>query len=123
VPVGVGVRVIELTSPRFPESSAQILPEHAKEFDRIVAVMNAIPSTTVLVIGHADQLGSEAANQAISSARAAAVVDYLVSAGIDPARLASRAVGASDLLTLNNDEASLALNRRTEFVVYGLLLG
>jgi hypothetical protein len=31
-------------------------------------------------------------------------------------------VGEADLLTLNNDDAALALNRRTEFVFYGLLI-
>ena len=41
--------------------------------------------------------------------------------GISPERLSSRAVGDTDLLTLNDDAASLALNRRTEFVLYGLL--
>jgi hypothetical protein len=29
VPIGVGVRVLELNSVRFPEGSAEILPEHA----------------------------------------------------------------------------------------------
>ena len=42
--------------------------------------------------------------------------------GITPSRLSSRAVGEADLLTLNNDAAALALNRRTEFVFYGLLM-
>ena len=49
-------------------------------------------------------------------------MNYMVSQGIDPARLASRAVGENDLLTLNDDAAALALNKRTEFVLFGLLL-
>ena len=53
--------------------------------------------------------------------RADAVVAYMVSQGIDPARLSSRAVGENDLLTLNDDAAALALNKRTEFVLTGLL--
>jgi outer membrane protein OmpA-like peptidoglycan-associated protein len=122
VPIGVGVRVVELTSSRFPEGSSEVVPEYAKELDRLVAVMNAFPTTTVLVIGHADQIGDEQSNYVLSAARAAAVVDYLTTrAGIAASRLASRAVGENDLLTLNSDEASLAMNRRTEFVVYGLL--
>jgi outer membrane protein OmpA-like peptidoglycan-associated protein len=43
--------------------------------------------------------------------------------GIDASRLSSRAVGESDLLSLNDDETALELNRRTEFVIYGTLLG
>ena len=121
VPPTVGVRVVELTSTRFPEGSADILPPHALELDRIAAIMNALPNITVLVIGHADQRGDEVQNYQISAARADAVVDYLVAQGIAPSRLSSRAVGEQDLLTLNNDDAALALNRRTEIVLSGLL--
>jgi len=85
--------------------------------------MNALPNITALVIGHADQRGDEAANFAISEARADSVTRYLASRGVAPSRLASRAVGEADLLTLDNDAAAFALNRRTEFVFFGLLIG
>ena len=123
VPANVGVRVLEMTSSRFPAGGADILPDHGRELDRIGAVMNALPNTTVLVIGHADQRGSEETNYAVSEARARAVVSHLVDFGIDASRLSSRAVGESDLLSLNDDETALELNRRTEFVIYGTLLG
>jgi outer membrane protein OmpA-like peptidoglycan-associated protein len=123
VPVNVGVRVIELNSPRFPEGSAEVLPEHALELDRAAAVLNALPNVTAIVVGHADQRGESATNYLLSEERAQAVVRYFVTQGITPSRLASRAVGEEDLLTLDNDEAALALNRRTEFVFYGLLAG
>lgn len=123
VPANVGVRVLEMTSSRFPAGSSDILPDHGLELDRIGTVMNALPNTTVLVIGHADQRGSEATNFAVSEARARAVVSHLVSFGIDASRLSSRAVGESDLLSLNDDDTAHELNRRTEFVIYGTLLG
>jgi outer membrane protein OmpA-like peptidoglycan-associated protein len=122
VPRHVGVRVVELTSVRFPEGSAEVLPPHALELDRVVSIMNALPNVTVLVIGHADQRGSDLANYEISEERADAVVDYIAAHGIEPSRLSSRAVGETDLLTLNNEPAALELNRRTEFVFYGLLM-
>ena len=122
VPISVGVRVIEMQSPRFGENSAQIIPSHAAQLDRAVAVMNALPNISCVVIGHADQRGDPTRNYEISADRAQSVVDYMASQGIDPARLSSRAVGASDLLTLNNDAVAFELNRRTEFVFYGLLV-
>lgn len=122
VPISVGARVIELNSARFPAGTADILPDHARELDRVVSIMNALPNISVLVIGHADQRGDDVANFAISDARARAVVNYLIYLGISPARLASRAAGESDLLTLGDDDASLALNRRTEFIFGGLLI-
>ena len=68
---------------------------------------------------HADQRGDETNNYVVSEQRADAIVDYLVSQGIAPSRLSSRAVGEADLLTLDNEPAALALNRRTEFVLLG----
>jgi outer membrane protein OmpA-like peptidoglycan-associated protein len=122
VPRGLGVRVVELTSTRFPEGSAEVRPSHGLELDRIVSVMNALPSVTVLMVGHADQRGDEVANYKLSAARAEAVAGYIIAHGIAASRVSSRAVGETDLLTLNNDEAALTLNRRTEFILYGLIL-
>ena len=122
VPISVGARVIELNSARFPEGTADILPDHARELDRVVNVMNALPNISVLVIGHADQRGDDLTNFAISDERARAVVNYLIYLGIAPARLSSRAAGEADLLALGDDDASLALNRRTEFIFGGLLI-
>ena len=122
VPVGVGVRVLELNSVRFAEGSAEITPEHAAQFDRVAAVMTAYPNITVVVVGHADQRGSDATNLVLAQRRADAVVGYLASLGIDGSRLSARSVGEADLLTVDDDEASLALNRRTEFIIYGLFV-
>ena len=85
--------------------------------------MNALPHTSALIIGHADQRGDWLTNYNLSEQRALAVKNYVATGGISADRLSSRAVGENDLLTLNDDAAALALNRRTEFVLYGLLLG
>jgi outer membrane protein OmpA-like peptidoglycan-associated protein len=122
VPLTVGVRVIELNSARFPSGSATILPAHAEELSRVVRVMNALPNVSVLVVGHADQVGPNDANYALSVVRAQAVVNYLIFSGISASRISSRGVGTSDLLTNAGDDVSLALNRRTEFIFIGLLV-
>ena len=88
-----------------------------------MTIMNALPNTSALIIGHADQRGDSLTNYNLSEQRALAVKNYVASHGIALERLSSRAVGESDLLTLNDDAAALALNRRTEIVFYGLLLG
>jgi peptidoglycan-binding protein ArfA len=122
VPIGVGVRVVELTSSRFPAGETAITLRHGAELQRMVAVMNALPHVTVMVVGHADQVGDEQSNMTLSERRAQAVVDFMVDQGVESARLSARAVGESDLLSLADDDAALALNRRTEFVVFGALI-
>jgi len=121
VPPSVGVRVIEMNALRFNEGSSEVTPEYAPELNRVVNLMRALPSVTVLVIGHADQTGLSAANLQLSQDRATAIIDYLVAQGISPDRLSGQGVGSRDLLTTQTSTAGLALNRRTEFVFYGLL--
>lgn len=122
VPIQIGVRVLDADSVRFPDGSAAILPEHALQLDRVVNVLNALTHVDVLIVGHSDQRGSNEQNFQISRDRAQAVADYFVAGGVSALRINSRAVGEEDLLTDNVDAASLALNRRTEFVFYGLLV-
>lgn len=121
VPASVGVRVIEMNSARFGEGEAQLVPEHTVQFDRVAAVLQALPHVTVLVIGHADQRGDDQRNRELSENRASTVVDYLAYLGVEPTRLSMRGAGETDLLTLDDDQHALALNRRTEFVFYGVL--
>jgi len=122
VSADVGVRVIELNSTRFAAGEPTITMEHGAELQRMVTFMKALPHVTVTVIGHADQHGADDDNLALSRARAEAVVNFIIDQGVERDRLAAIAVGESELLTLEDDEASLALNRRTEFVVYGALV-
>jgi outer membrane protein OmpA-like peptidoglycan-associated protein len=121
VPLNIGTRVIEMNSPRFGPGSSEVTPEHALQLDRVANVMKLLPNVTATVVGHADQLGDESANYALSEARAVSVVRYLVGQGVEPARLAARAVGEQDLLSEDDSDAALALNRRTEFIFYGLI--
>lgn len=122
VPASVGIRVIELQSARFGEGAAQLTPMHIEQIDRVVGVMQALPHVSVLVIGHSDQRGDDFRNLMLSEDRAGAVVDYLVYLGIEPTRISMRGAGESDLLTLDDDANAFALNRRTEFIFYGVLL-
>jgi OOP family OmpA-OmpF porin len=76
--------------------------------------------TSVTVSGYTDQLGSDAANQRLSAARAAAVRDYLESHGFPDVPITVRGMGAADPVVSLGDCAGsreeqidcLAPNRR-----------
>lgn len=120
-PVSAGVRVVEHDSVNFVDDTDVITPEHARQLDRVVVMMTAMPDATVHVVGNTDQRGGETRNSLVSRRRAEAVVAYLVSRGIDGSRLTTQAAGESNPLSNEPTEAAHALNRRTEFVWYGLL--
>jgi outer membrane protein OmpA-like peptidoglycan-associated protein len=71
----------------------------------------------VQVEGHTDSTGSARTNTALSQARAESVVAYLVSHGIDRARLDARGFGPSRPLATNVTRTGREANRRVEFRV------
>ncbi|MFA5940445.1 MAG: OmpA family protein [Sinimarinibacterium sp.] len=71
----------------------------------------------VEVGGHTDGKGSDAYNQRLSEARAAAVVDHLVSRGVAAARLRAAGYGETQPVADNDSDAGRELNRRVELKV------
>ena len=66
--------------------------------------------------GHCDERGSAEYNLALGDRRARAVKDYLVSLGIDPARLSTISYGEERPFAEGHDEAAWSQNRRGHFV-------
>lgn len=67
--------------------------------------------------GHTDDRGKAAKNQALSTARANAVRDYLIKKGIDGARLEAVGFGQDKPVESNKTAKGRAANRRVEFKV------
>jgi outer membrane protein OmpA-like peptidoglycan-associated protein len=72
---------------------------------------------TVMIQGHTDDVGDDQKNLILSEDRAKGVKDYLVSLGIDKARLTAKGFGETQPKVANDSEASRAMNRRTDFVI------
>jgi peptidoglycan-associated lipoprotein len=56
---------------------------------------------------HTDYRGSDAANQKLSEARAKSCVDYLISKGINPARLKAKGYGEKAPLEVKDDKGNV----------------
>lgn len=69
----------------------------------------------VRVEGHTDSKGVASANKALSQARAASVVKWLVSHGIDAKRLYPKGFGQEKPIDSNDTETGRQNNRRVEF--------
>ncbi len=97
--------------------------ESFPSLDKIVEMMNQHPGMVIEVSAHTDNIGKDAYNQKLSEARAKSVVNYLVSKGIDQARMQSRGYGATMPIAPNkNDDGTdnpegRQKNRRTEFKI------
>ena len=75
----------------------------------------------VLLRGRTDGATESPAESRIARERAAAVRDYLVGAGIDPARIRATYQPAGDYVTDNLSPAGRGMNRRVEIEVYRAL--
>ena len=90
------------------------------ELDKLYQILQENPSVKVEISGHTDITGKHEDNQLLSTNRAKAIVDYLISKGIDSKRLNYKGYAATKPLADNNTDAGKAKNRRTEFTIIGL---
>ena len=70
------------------------------------------PAKRATLEGHADERGTREYNLALGERRATAAKNYLVSLGVDAARLSTISYGKERPVALGSDEASWAKNRR-----------
>jgi outer membrane protein OmpA-like peptidoglycan-associated protein len=85
--------------------------------DEIAAIVNDCPAFKVTIEGHTDSEGIPERNNPLSERRAKAVSDYLISAGVDPARLTTVGYGAERPIADNATPEGRAKNRRIELKI------
>lgn len=102
----------------FDTGKAVIKPESDPTLQQIVKLLKVNPDMKLHVVGHTDNVGTMAANMALSKQRAAAVVAALTSGkyGVAPLRLDAAGVGPLSPVTTNRTEEGRAKNRRVELV-------
>jgi outer membrane protein OmpA-like peptidoglycan-associated protein len=83
---------------------------------RISSQLKANPSASVIIEGHTDSVGSEMTNRRLSTARAEAVREYLVSEGVPSTRFTVVGHGESAPIATNDTAAGRQQNRRVELV-------
>ncbi|MDX5420505.1 MAG: OmpA family protein [Hymenobacteraceae bacterium] len=108
---------------RFEFDQARVQDGYRQLLDSIVVALEKYPDHVLLIKGHADHIGTEEYNQALSEQRAQAVKDYLIERGVqNPDRLVTRGYGETQPLVQVNTRlskartaAARAQNRRVGF--------
>ncbi len=100
----------------FDVNRATLRPTAAVTLDEVVQYLGQTQNRALRyeVGGHTSSEGSRALNERLSAARAATVRTYLLSHGIDAARLTSRGYGPRTPLESNTTPEGRAANRRVE---------
>ena len=101
----------------FDTDSATVHPEYVDEIAFVARSLRDNPQSTVRVIGHTDNTGSTAHNQALSERRAAAVAAILTGERRRGLAGATAGVGYSQPVASNDTPGGRAQNRRVEIVI------
>jgi len=101
----------------FESASSTIAADSIPALNTLADELDLVPAVAVLIAGYTDSDGEDAANLTLSQARADAVLDSLVSVGIDASRLSAQGFGESSPIADNVSQEGKALNRRIEVLV------
>lgn len=121
--VGEGLQVTFSAGQLFEFDSDRLLGESAKNFSTLAKSLVKHPGTNLLIVGHADSLGTTAINQDLSLRRARATAAYLTSQGVAFERIKSEGKGELEPIADNSTEAGQARNRRVEVAIFANELG
>jgi len=103
---------------QFDIEKYDVKPKYHDDIGRVADFMKKSPSTTAVIEGHTDYVGTEEYNLNLSQRRADSVMNYLVEKfGIDASRLSAKGFGRSDPIADNTTEQGRIKNRRIEAVI------
>lgn len=100
-----------------------ITPQAEEELKKVVAVLQAFPNVVIKIESHTDSRQTHKYNITLSENRARSTYNYLLSKGIDPARIESyKGYGETRLKNKCSDDVPCTeeehqLNRRSDFIV------
>ncbi|MES2719032.1 MAG: OmpA family protein [Pseudomonadota bacterium] len=122
-PAVLAPHVIRLDLPSndgFASGSAELQAPMQRTLDTVAGQFNSplLRGWQLLVVGHADDRGSDTENDTMSLARASNVARHLVARGTDPQRVRSEGRGEREPLATNDRRYGRELNRRVELFLH-----
>jgi outer membrane protein OmpA-like peptidoglycan-associated protein len=115
--VTVGSKVV-MKNIFFDIGKTELKSESLGELELILDLMENNPGVKLQINGHTDNSGNPEANKILSARRAETVMAFLITRGINAARLKAVGYGEEKPIVSNDDEqGGRAINRRTEIEV------
>ena len=114
--VAVG-SIIVLRNIFFDFDKATLRPESTNELERLIKLLNDLPTLKIEISSHTDSKGSDAYNMTLSQSRSESVVSYLINHGIAKDRLTAKGYGETKPMDTNDTDEGRQNNRRSEFKI------
>jgi len=116
--VGEGIKVTFQSGLLFAFDSDVVLPEARANLTELARSLDKYPETDLLIVGHTDNVGTDAYNLGLSERRAEAAASYLRFRGVSQGRLRTSGRGELEPVSSNDTEQGRSLNRRVEVAIY-----
>jgi outer membrane protein OmpA-like peptidoglycan-associated protein len=117
------VRVTMTNQTAFETDSSAIKPGFNSTMDKLADVVVRYGKTTLVVVGHTDNVGTDSYNQRLSERRALSVAQYLESRRVNGVRLATAGKGETQPVAPNSTESGRQANRRVEIYLEPVVQG
>ena len=108
---------------QFVSAEDALNPKYKSNLSQAAFLIRRNPAWTLEVAGHTDDIDSEQNNELLGLQRAQRVIDYLLTQGIDLARMSLMTQGELTPLAANDRTENRLVNRRVEIrVIPGTVL-
>lgn len=111
------IEQFDLSNLEFVPTQAVLTESSYPILDQLAELLKQYPQTLVEISAHTDNQGTALGQTALTQAKAEAVIQYLLTKGIDLKQITAQGYGASRPLASNEDEAGRTRNRRVELTV------
>ncbi|MEM4408949.1 MAG: OmpA family protein [Candidatus Caldarchaeum sp.] len=112
----------QMTYTVFFDSNSYFIKESGKKVIREVSERaKSNPELLIVLEGYSDTTGDDALNLSLSRSRAEAVREHLIKDGVESERISLVPLGGTTKFSPAGEGESLALNRRVEIILSGLL--
>ncbi len=115
-PIEIGAKIV-LKNIFFEFNSYELTNTSKTELSKILVLFESNTLYKVQIAGYTDNVGSEKYNLQLSTQRAKAVYNYLITNGVSKTKLTFIGKGAADFIADNNSDAGKSQNRRIEFEI------
>ena len=109
--------VVTLGDVLFESGETQLREEAMASLVEVVDLLQSEPDKMIRIEGHTDSTGDSETNLEISALRASAVLDALVSLGVDAARFTAAGMGEDFPIASNETEEGRRQNRRVDVIL------
>jgi len=116
----IAAETIDLAPIFFEFDQSNITAQAAFELDKLVQIMTKYPEMVIKATSHTDNRGPDSYNNALSERRAKTTVQYVISKGIDEARISGEGKGETEPkvnCATGCTKEQHAENRRSEFII------